>query len=83
LILPGDEYPDSPSGPGKNKPEMLKMWMFFFRYNRVLTESSGIINTTPLPEAYAVKVTPETGIMVPVIQNLQTANLATIRSYKK
>ena len=47
--------------------------MFFFRYNRVLTESAGIINTTPLPEAYAVKVTPETGIMAPVIQDFQKA----------
>jgi len=59
------------------------MGMFLFRYNRVLTESAGIINATHLPQAYAVKVTPETGIMVPVIQNLQTAILATIRSYKK
>jgi len=37
-------------------------------------ESAGIINATHLPEAYAAKVTPKTGIMAPVIQDFQKAH---------
>jgi hypothetical protein len=48
---------------------MLQTEMFLFRKIRLLTERAGIINATYLPKADAAKVTPETGILAPVIQD--------------
>ena len=52
---------------------MLQTGVFFFRYNRVLTESGGSITAPQLLEAGAAKVAADTGIMAPVIEDSQNA----------
>ena len=52
---------------------MLQTGVFFFRYNRVLTERRGSITATQLLEAGAAKVAADTGIMAPVIEDSQNA----------